>query len=189
MTSGECPLSSSGRKLLEQFFGVRHMTNADLISRSYRPSPLPHERVVEAPAETKHTVTRSDLADSVFRRIGLSRLESAQLVEIGDRRDRRCDFARRKCEALQLRNFPAKIQARAHRPQSQDRRRGDHYAAQGAGFQGLAHHARPDQWRTIPTTSELRARLGKALAPASLGQGSAILWTSPWLAATLGRRR
>jgi integration host factor subunit alpha len=57
------------------------MTNADLISRSYRPSPLPHERAVEAPAETKHTVTRSDLADSVFRRIGLSRLESAQLVE------------------------------------------------------------------------------------------------------------
>jgi integration host factor subunit alpha len=37
--------------------------------------------VAEAPAETKRTVTRSDLADSVFRRIGLSRLESAQLVE------------------------------------------------------------------------------------------------------------
>ena len=34
----------------------------------------------------------------------------------GDRRDWRCDFARRKCEALQLRNFPAKIQARTHRP-------------------------------------------------------------------------
>jgi integration host factor subunit alpha len=34
-----------------------------------------------APVQTKHTVTRSDLADAVFRRIGLSRLESAQLVE------------------------------------------------------------------------------------------------------------
>ena len=56
------------------------MTNADVISRNYRPS-TPHERVAEAPAETKRTVTRSDLADSVFRRIGLSRLESAQLVE------------------------------------------------------------------------------------------------------------
>jgi integration host factor subunit alpha len=56
------------------------MTSADLISRSYRPSPA-HERTLEASAETKRTVTRSDLADAVFRRIGLSRLESAQLVE------------------------------------------------------------------------------------------------------------
>ncbi len=30
----------------------------------------------------KHTVTRSDLSEAVFRRIGLSRLESAQLVEM-----------------------------------------------------------------------------------------------------------
>ncbi|WP_298351084.1 integration host factor subunit alpha [Rhodoblastus sp.] len=30
----------------------------------------------------KHTVTRSELADALFRRIGLSRLESAQLVEM-----------------------------------------------------------------------------------------------------------
>jgi len=32
-------------------------------------------------AVDNRTVTRSDLADAVFRRIGLSRLESAQLVE------------------------------------------------------------------------------------------------------------
>jgi integration host factor subunit alpha len=38
-------------------------------------------RAAEAPFKTKRTVTRSDLADSVFRRIGLSRQESAQLVE------------------------------------------------------------------------------------------------------------
>ncbi len=56
------------------------MTNADLISRNYRPS-APQDHALEAPAETNHTVTRSDLADLVFRRIGLSRLESAQLVE------------------------------------------------------------------------------------------------------------
>jgi integration host factor subunit alpha len=30
----------------------------------------------------RHTVTRSELADALFRRIGLSRLESAQLVEM-----------------------------------------------------------------------------------------------------------
>jgi integration host factor subunit alpha len=34
------------------------------------------------PDQGKHTVTRSDLAEAVFRRIGLSRLESAQLVEM-----------------------------------------------------------------------------------------------------------
>ena len=32
--------------------------------------------------EGRRTVTRSDLAEAVFRRIGLSRLESAQLVEM-----------------------------------------------------------------------------------------------------------
>jgi integration host factor subunit alpha len=35
----------------------------------------------EAATADKRTVTRSDLAEAVFRRIGLSRLESAQLVE------------------------------------------------------------------------------------------------------------
>ncbi|MCW2275991.1 integration host factor subunit alpha [Rhodoblastus acidophilus] len=30
----------------------------------------------------KHTITRSDLAEALFRRIGLSRMESAQLVEM-----------------------------------------------------------------------------------------------------------
>jgi len=35
-----------------------------------------------AAEERKQTVTRSDLAEAVFRRIGLSRLESAQLVEM-----------------------------------------------------------------------------------------------------------
>jgi integration host factor subunit alpha len=33
-------------------------------------------------AERRRTLTRSDLAEAVFRRIGLSRLESAQLVEM-----------------------------------------------------------------------------------------------------------
>ena len=38
-------------------------------------APLPQAE------DGKVTITRSDLADAVFRRIGLSRLESAQLVE------------------------------------------------------------------------------------------------------------
>jgi integration host factor subunit alpha len=35
-----------------------------------------------AEAERRRTLTRSDLAEALFRRIGLSRLESAQLVEM-----------------------------------------------------------------------------------------------------------
>jgi integration host factor subunit alpha len=35
----------------------------------------------EVKASDNRTITRSDLADAVFRQIGLSRLESAQLVE------------------------------------------------------------------------------------------------------------
>ncbi len=54
------------------------MTTDDIVSpklgRAFSPG-------VESAAETRHTVTRSDLAEAVFRRIGLSRLESAQLVE------------------------------------------------------------------------------------------------------------
>jgi len=42
-------------------------------------TPIPAER---AKADHRRTVTRSDLAEAVFRRIGLSRLESAQLVEM-----------------------------------------------------------------------------------------------------------
>ncbi len=33
-------------------------------------------------ADDKRTITRSDLAEAIFRRIGLSRMESAQLVEM-----------------------------------------------------------------------------------------------------------
>jgi integration host factor subunit alpha len=47
---------------------------------------FPTIRRADSPATTdesaaRRTVTRSDLAEAVFRRIGLSRLESAQLVE------------------------------------------------------------------------------------------------------------
>ncbi|SNB81379.1 integration host factor subunit alpha [Rhodoblastus acidophilus] len=35
-----------------------------------------------APVVEKRTVTRSDLAEALFRRVGLSRMESAQLVEM-----------------------------------------------------------------------------------------------------------
>ena len=66
--------------------------------------------------------------------------------------------ARRKCEAVELRHLPAALQARARRPQPQDGRRGDDYPAQGAGFQGLAHHARAHE----PTAIE-RARFGASV--------------------------
>ncbi|MGO8740716.1 integration host factor subunit alpha [Rhodoblastus sp.] len=44
-------------------------------------TPL-HVAESDAAEFRKHTVTRSELADALFRRIGLSRLESAQLVEM-----------------------------------------------------------------------------------------------------------
>jgi len=39
-------------------------------------------RPLDAVEDKHNTVTRSDLAEAVFRRIGLSRMESAQLVEM-----------------------------------------------------------------------------------------------------------
>jgi integration host factor subunit alpha len=44
-------------------------------------TPFPYHPPVPQPDDSKSTVTRSDLADAIFRRIGLSRLESANLVE------------------------------------------------------------------------------------------------------------
>ena len=63
------------------------------------------------------TLTRADLAEAVYRKVGLSRTESAELVEIGARRDLRGDRARRNREAFVLRHLPCARQERAHRPQ------------------------------------------------------------------------
>jgi integration host factor subunit alpha len=54
------------------------MTASDELN--YR-TPFPFRTDLSQPDDSKTTVTRSDLADAVFRRIGLSRVESAQLVE------------------------------------------------------------------------------------------------------------
>jgi integration host factor subunit alpha len=47
---------------------------------SYKAAPI-LPRVEEDVSGRRRTVTRSDLSEAVFRRIGLSRLESANLVE------------------------------------------------------------------------------------------------------------
>lgn len=47
---------------------------------SYQMNPV-FPQTEEGGAARRRTVTRSDLSEAVFRRIGLSRLESAQLVE------------------------------------------------------------------------------------------------------------
>jgi integration host factor subunit alpha len=54
------------------------MTTDTLIPKTTEPAVAPAQN---ESAEHKRTLTRSDLAEAVFRRIGLSRLESAQLVE------------------------------------------------------------------------------------------------------------
>ena len=50
----------------------------DIVSPMLRRDDSP---ATEAELASRRTVTRSDLAEAVFRRIGLSRLELAQLVE------------------------------------------------------------------------------------------------------------
>jgi integration host factor subunit alpha len=47
---------------------------------SYMMNPI-FPQTEEGGSGRRHTVTRSDLSEAVFRRIGLSRLESAHLVE------------------------------------------------------------------------------------------------------------
>ncbi len=54
------------------------MSSSDELSLQ---APFPSHRPLSPSEDSKLTVTRLDLADAVFRRIGLSRLESAQLVE------------------------------------------------------------------------------------------------------------
>jgi integration host factor subunit alpha len=60
------------------FLGGIAMSSSDELSLQ---TPFPSHRPLSQAEDSKLTVTRLDLADAVFRRIGLSRLESAQLVE------------------------------------------------------------------------------------------------------------
>ncbi len=55
---------------------------ASEILQAQKVAILPHAAEGGEVELRKHTVTRSELADALFRRIGLSRLESAQLVEM-----------------------------------------------------------------------------------------------------------
>ena len=83
------------------------------------------------------TVTRADLAESVFRKVGLSRTESAQLVETVI--DEICNAIVRG-ESVKLSSFATfqvRSQERTHRPQSQDRRGSADFAAPGDDLQGL----------------------------------------------------
>ena len=68
------------------------------------------------------TVTRADLAEAVYRKVGLSRTESAELVEMV--LDEICNAIVRgeTREAVVLRHLPGPRQERAHRPQPEDRR-------------------------------------------------------------------
>jgi integration host factor subunit alpha len=61
------------------FWETHSMTTDTLIPKTTEPALAPAQ---SEGVEHRRTLTRSDLAEAVFRRIGLSRLESAQLVEM-----------------------------------------------------------------------------------------------------------
>ncbi len=54
---------------------------------------------------TGKTVTRADLAESVFRKVGLSRAESAELVSKRLSMNLQCDRPRRERQAVVLATF------------------------------------------------------------------------------------
>ena len=91
------------------------------------------------------TLTRADLADIVHRKLGLSRAESAELVERVLHHMCHALSEGPEREDLRLRQLHPARQGRARRPQSQDRRRSADRAAPGDDLPRQPDHARPDR--------------------------------------------
>ena len=83
------------------------------------------------------TITRADLCEAVYQKVGLSRTESAALVELVLRRDHRLPRARRDGEAVLVRFLRGAQEGPARRPQSEDRQGGADLAAPGHGVQAV----------------------------------------------------
>ena len=75
------------------------------------------------------TLTKAELADLLFEKLGLNKREAKDMVERFFEEIRTALEAGRKRQALGLRQFPAARQAAASRPQSQDRRRNSDHRA------------------------------------------------------------
>ena len=83
------------------------------------------------------TVTRADLSEVVYHRVGLSRTELAELVQAVPRRDLRRRGARRDGQAVVVRLVRRALEKPAHRPQPEDRRRSADFAAPRDGVQAV----------------------------------------------------
>ena len=91
---------------------------------------------------SEKTLTRMELSEAVFRAVGLSRNESAELVE---RVLNHMSDALVRGETVKISSFgtfSVRVQDRAGRAQPQDRRGGSDRAAPGPHLPALAHHER-----------------------------------------------
>ena len=80
-----------------------------------------------------HTVTRADLSEAVYQEVGLSRNESAELVETILNEVAERAGGRRVGQDLVVRQLRGPPEGRAHRAQPQDRRGSADPAPAGAG--------------------------------------------------------
>ena len=140
------------------------MTNAELISRNYRPS-APHEHACsKRPLRRPNTQSPGRISpNSVFRRIGLSRIESAQLVEavIEEISD-----AILRGENVKLSSFGTFLQRSKRERIGRNPKTGVEATITPRKvlvFKRIAHHARPDQRQRSPTESAVtRPELSQA---------------------------
>ena len=95
--------------------------------------------------EPGKTVTRADLSEIVYQRVGLSRTESAELVQ--SVLDEICDaaVARGDGQALRFRLLRRPIERRADRTQPEDGRRGADPSAPRHGLQAVQRSQGQDQ--------------------------------------------
>ena len=93
---------------------------------------------------TGKTVTRVDLCEAVYQKVGLSRTESSAFVELVLKEITDC---LEKGETVKLSSFGSFMVQKesACRPQSQDRHRGVDLSATRGGVQALGYHETADQ--------------------------------------------
>ena len=94
------------------------------------------------------TVTRADLCEAVYQKVGLSRTESATLVELVLDEISASIVRGESVKLSSFGSFVVRKQGRARRPQSEDRRGSADLAAPGDGVQAEQRAQAEDQRRT-----------------------------------------
>ena len=133
-------------------------------------------------ADANGTLTRADLADVVHRQLGLSRAESAGLVERVLHHMCHALSGGRERQDFRLRHVHPARQGRARRPQSQDRRRSADRAAARDDLPRQPDHARPDRQVSLAAAGEKAPGAFK-----TIGELSPSL-ASPSISCAIGKR-